>query len=39
VRYSSRKILYYIIKKTEKGRACSMYGEGKRYIQGFGGKT
>jgi hypothetical protein len=27
------------IKKNYVGGACSTYGEGSRYIQGFGGKT
>jgi hypothetical protein len=26
-------------KKNEMVEACSMYGRGERYVQGFGGKT
>jgi hypothetical protein len=27
------------VKRNEKGRTCSMYGEEERRIEGFGGKT
>jgi len=27
------------IKRIEMGRACSMYGGGERFVQGFGGET
>jgi hypothetical protein len=27
------------IEKNEMGRACSMYSEGERGVQGFGGET
>jgi hypothetical protein len=27
------------IKKNEMGKACGMYGEGERRVQGFGGET
>jgi hypothetical protein len=35
----TRYHLGYQIKNTEMGRACSMYGEEERYIQGFNGET
>jgi len=31
--------IWFVIKKNEMGRACSVYGGGEKCVQGFGGDT